>query len=448
MSFEEYRKRRPAKRVTQKKEAALPERRLSPDEAAARRSRIFSRPKQERKEPAAVPVRKSGTAAKLKRPVRGGPRGPARTSERPAFRSAPAEDKPRGARPTFNRGARTEESPRAERPSVDRSRPARETTRTSFNKSTPEETEAPVEKKSKKKEYTTPHPRDEVITPDVIESRLKKDMPRHVRVRYEEAVEKPKKKRSGKPRVWDPKRRKHKKPEPPKAPGTPERVQKLIAASGLASRRQAETWISEGRVQVNGQPIKLGDQATDKDKITVNGAPIPRPEKIYLMVHKPKGYVTTVKDIYGNKTVMDLVPTDERIYPVGRLDKDTTGLLLFTNDGEFANRLMHPRYEIQKTYIATLDKPFDSAHIAIAKKGIWLKEGEVIATIKVLASRRVSVTLHQGFNHVVKRLMKKMGYWVTDLERTQVGALTLNIPVGTFRPLTQEEVNSFSYAAS
>jgi 23S rRNA pseudouridine2605 synthase len=255
---------------------------------------------------------------------------------------------------------------------------------------------------------------------------------------------KPKKKRSGKPRRWDPKKRKHVKPEPPKPPGSPQRVQKLIADAGLASRRQAEKWIEEGRVQVNGNTIKLGDQAGPNDEVTVNGAKLPKTKKIYLMVNKPKGYVTTVRDIYGNKTVMELVPDGERIYPIGRLDKDTTGLLLFTNDGDFANRIMHPRYEVQKTYIATLDKPFDGAHTKIAEKGIRLKEGVVTASIKILSPRRVAVTLHQGFNHVVKRVMKEMGYWVTDLERTKVGAVTLNIPSGAFRPLTEEELKSFS----
>jgi 23S rRNA pseudouridine2605 synthase len=255
---------------------------------------------------------------------------------------------------------------------------------------------------------------------------------------------KKKKKRSGKPRMWDWKERKHTKPEAPKDPSAPQRVQKLIAAAGLTSRREAETWISEGRVQVNGQTIKLGDSATTKDKITVNGAPLQFPKPIYLMLHKPKGYVTTVEDkIYKQQTVMDLIAVQDRVYPVGRLDKDTTGVLLFTNDGEFANRIMHPRYEVKKTYVATLDKPFDSAHIAAAQKGLRLEEGIVRASIRVLAPRKVEVTLHQGYNHVVKRIMKMLGYWVKDLQRTRVGAVTLNIPVATYRPLTEQEIASF-----
>ncbi len=221
-----------------------------------------------------------------------------------------------------------------------------------------------------------------------------------------------------------------------------ERVQKLIAAAGLCSRRQAETWISEGRVQVNGQDIKLGDGAYPTDKITVNGAPIPQPKRMYLLVHKPKGYVTTVKDFYGGQTVMDLVPDEERIYPVGRLDKDTTGALLFTNDGEFANQVMHPRYEIQKTYVATLDKSFDKKHIATLAEGVQLDEGIVKAKVRVLGPHRVEVTLHQGFNHVVKRILKALGYWVRELARIQIGSVKLDIPLGAFRPLRPAEIEA------
>jgi 23S rRNA pseudouridine2605 synthase len=218
-----------------------------------------------------------------------------------------------------------------------------------------------------------------------------------------------------------------------------ERVQKIIAASGLCSRRQAEEFIAQGRVQVNGRTIKLGDGAKEGDKITVNGAPIPQTEKLYFVLHKPKGYVTTVRDIYGNKTVMELIDREERLYPVGRLDKDTTGLLLMTNDGEFANRVMHPRYEIDKTYIATIDKPFDRKLVETYARGVRLKEGIVRAHVHVLGKTKVSVTLHQGFNHVVKRILNAHGYWVRELVRTRVGPIKLDVPLGAYRLLRQEE---------
>jgi 23S rRNA pseudouridine2605 synthase len=264
----------------------------------------------------------------------------------------------------------------------------------------------------------------------------------------EKYLAKPKKKRSGKKREWTPGIKKTK-PLPPKPEGGAERVQKLITAAGLASRREAEEWIAQGRVQVNGKTIKLGDQATVKDEITVNGAPIEFPKKLYFVLHKPKGYVTTRDDkIYKKQTVMELIPVDERIYPVGRLDKDTTGVLLFTNDGDFANRVMHPSYETKKTYIATLETPFDRRHVRTLEEGVRLKEGIVRCSVRVLTPRKIEITLHQGFNHVVKRVMKEVGYWVTDLARVRVGSVKLDIPLGAYRPLTSKEIEGLLHAAS
>jgi 23S rRNA pseudouridine2605 synthase len=162
------------------------------------------------------------------------------------------------------------------------------------------------------------------------------------------------------------------------------------------------------------------------------------------MLNKPKGYVTTRRDIYGNKTVMELVDVEERVYPVGRLDKDTTGLLILTNDGEFANRVMHPRYEIQKTYVATLDRIFDKKDLAEFNRGIRLEEGTVHAKLKILSPRRIEVTLHQGYNHVVKRIFRKKGYWVADLHRVKIGSLSLDVPPASYRVLSQKEISSLA----
>lgn len=270
--------------------------------------------------------------------------------------------------------------------------------------------------------------------------RVRDERPRHDIARGQERVPRPAPRKPFVPRFSRRSTPRKTKVEPPKAPGTPERVQKLIAAAGLASRREAERWIEEGRVQVNGHTIHLGDQATRKDKVTVNGAPITFPARVYVMLHKPKGYVTTRKDIYGNKTVMELVVSDERLYPVGRLDKDTTGILLLTNDGEFANRIMHPRYEIEKTYVATLDKPFAPQDLKAFASGIHLKEGIVQARVRILSPRRVEVKLHQGYNHVVKRIMKQSGYYVKDLTRTRIGPVALDIPLSAYRSLSDAEV--------
>ncbi len=227
----------------------------------------------------------------------------------------------------------------------------------------------------------------------------------------------------------------------------PERVQKILAAAGLCSRREAEDWIRSERVEVNGKIVKIGESATRKDHITVNGVRVTFPKLTYLMLHKPKGYVTTMRDMYGKRTVLDLVHSDERIYPVGRLDKDTTGLLLFTNDGEFANRVMHPRYELEKVYVATLDKPFNPADTLKFESGIRFEEGIVRAKIKQRSMRRVEITLHQGYNHVVKRLCAAFGYKVIELERIRIGPLVMNIPIDAYRPLKQEEVDALLAAA-
>lgn len=234
----------------------------------------------------------------------------------------------------------------------------------------------------------------------------------------------------------------------PKGHDEPQRVQKLIAAAGLGSRREAEEWIAQGAVTVNGKVVKLGDQALETDEVRLNGIRVKYPKKIYLLLHKPKGYVTTMRDIHGNKTVMDLVAVDERVYPVGRLDKDTTGLLILTNDGEFANRVMHPRYELEKTYVATVDKPFTLNDAKALERGVRLKEGMVRARLRLLGSRRVEVTLHQGYNHVVKRLLKEAGYWVRELSRVAIQGIRLNVPVGAYRQLTAAEVDILTHQNS
>jgi 23S rRNA pseudouridine2605 synthase len=221
----------------------------------------------------------------------------------------------------------------------------------------------------------------------------------------------------------------------------PERVQKLIAAAGLCSRREAEDWIRAGDVIVNGSVIAIGASARRGDTIFAKGIRVVFPTLRYYALHKPAGYVTAVRDYSGQQTVLDLVPSEDRVYPVGRLDKDTTGLLLLTNDGEFANRVMHPRYGLEKTYLATLDRPFDRSDIPRFSQGIALREGIVRASVRVLSPRRVSVKIHQGYHHVVKRIFGERSYRVKDLVRTHVGPLKVDIPLGAYRPLKQEEID-------
>ena len=422
MSFEDYRKTKGKRRFTtnkpKKNEFTSKASTRSPEEIAARKAAIFIKREPAKQSPAPTISSPAQFGRKQMHKARREPRefhGGGRAAEEPKRWES------REARP-----ART--APRLQEPRSRHERPARER----FSRD-----EFKTKRPSNEEQF-----RKELMGANAIAAPIREHTARPNRAFS--AVSPPaKKKRSGKPREWN--RDAWKKPkrvalEPPKAPGSKERVQKLIAAAGLCSRRQAEDWIREGRVQVNGVTIHIGDQATTKDKITVNGAPLEFPQKLYIMLHKPKGYVTTLKDIYGNKTVMELIAIEERVYPVGRLDKDTTGLLLLTNDGEFANSIMHPRYEIQKTYKATLDKKFNSADAALAKKGIKLKEGIVHAMITPVSGYVVEVTLHQGYNHVVKRIMKELGYWVKELERTKIGSLSMNIPLGAYRTLSQDEI--------
>src|SRR5574342_260828 len=150
-----------------------------------------------------------------------------------------------------------------------------------------------------------------------------------------------------------------------------ERIQKILAQAGIASRRKCEELIEKGRVSVNGKVAKIGEKAdAEKDKISVSGKPIEVQKKVYIMLNKPKGYITTVSEKHDMKTVMQLVKVPQRIFPVGRLDRDTEGLLLLTNDGELANKLTHPRYEVEKEYFVVVDKPISERHMEKLQKGV------------------------------------------------------------------------------
>ena len=226
-----------------------------------------------------------------------------------------------------------------------------------------------------------------------------------------------------------------------------ERIAKILAARGLASRRKAEDWITAGRVQCNGQPVSLGDRADpDRDMLTLDGKPLPAPAaKRYIMLHKPRGYVTTLSDEKGRPAVSALVEScGVRVYPVGRLDMDSEGLLLLTNDGEFANRLMHPRHQVEKVY-DVLVRGFRPGAEALLRRPIVL-DGYAIAPPKVtlLSSRddraRLRVTIHEGRNRQVRRMCQAAGMEVLRLKRIAEGGVTLgDLKPGTWRELTEEE---------
>lgn len=229
-----------------------------------------------------------------------------------------------------------------------------------------------------------------------------------------------------------------------------ERLQKIISAHGVASRRKAEEWISAGRVTVNGCVATLGDSAdADVDTILVDGNPLPSPQKnVYIMLHKPRGYVTTLSDERGRKNAAQLVEDcGVRVYPVGRLDMDSEGLLLFTNDGELANSLMHPKHEVNKTYSVTVldysPEGFEKLKQPITIDGYTVRAPEVSLKTQHGGKAELLVTIHEGRNRQVRRMCAAAGMRVIRLVRIREGGLSLgDLPKGRWRYLTDEEIQS------
>ena len=230
-----------------------------------------------------------------------------------------------------------------------------------------------------------------------------------------------------------------------------ERLQKILSARGVASRRSAEEMICAGRVTCNGLPCSLGDSADpDADEILVDGKPLPRSgERVYIMLHKPRGYVTTLSDEKGRPNAAQLVADcGQRVYPVGRLDMDSEGLLLFTNDGELANRLMHPSHEVKKTYLVLVkgccEEALRSLEQPIELDGYRIRK----PSIRHIADdpngiSRIHVTIHEGRNRQVRRMCAAAGMDVVRLIRIAEGELRLGrLPKGRWRYLTSGEVES------
>lgn len=228
-----------------------------------------------------------------------------------------------------------------------------------------------------------------------------------------------------------------------------ERLQKIISSCGLASRRTAETWITEGQVTVNGVVAKLGDKADlERDEILVQGNPIKSSAtRTYLMLNKPRGYVTTLSDERERKTVADLVSgCGVRVWPVGRLDLDSEGLLLLTDDGALTHRLIHPSHEVEKEYLVWVTGDVKKA-IPILSSPMVL-DGETLTPAKVRQGKvsgtvtQLAITIHQGKNRQVRRMCAQAGLTVTRLKRIREGELWLDrsLSVGSWRMLTPEEV--------
>ncbi len=225
-----------------------------------------------------------------------------------------------------------------------------------------------------------------------------------------------------------------------------ERLQKILSAAGVCSRRQAEEYLLQGRVTVNGKVAGLGDKADPEQyAVAVDGKPISKPETpTYLMLHKPRGYITTLADEKGRPTVADLVrDCPVRVWPVGRLDWDSEGLLLLTNDGDLTNRLIHPSHEVEKEYIVTVSGDVDAA-LPILEGPMELDGAPLApARVRVLGANRLSIVIHEGKNRQVRRMCALAGLEVTRLKRVREGPLELGtLPRGTWRALTQAEIRA------
>lgn len=237
-----------------------------------------------------------------------------------------------------------------------------------------------------------------------------------------------------------------------------QRIQKIIAQSGFCSRRKAEELISSGRVKVNGRPCKLGDKADFKSIITIDGEKLPvfaKRELYYIMLNKPRGYVTTMSDEFDRKNVSELVSDlPERVYPVGRLDKNSEGLLLFTNDGKFANDIMHPSKHVSKTYRVTVRPPVTDEQLVKMSEGVLIDGKKTLpCIINVLTNESTRVVLQmvikEGRNRQIRKMCEAVGLEVARLKRTMIGPVKLGmLKPGEYRELTSDELRALRTAIS
>ncbi len=233
------------------------------------------------------------------------------------------------------------------------------------------------------------------------------------------------------------------------------RLQKYLAEAGIASRRKCEELILDGKIEVNGKVVtELGTKVTENDKVKYNGKLIsPVEEKIYILLNKPIGYVTTVKDQFGRDTVLDLVKVDKRIVPVGRLDMYTSGALILTNDGEFVNKLTHPKNEVNKTYNVTISGKITQEDVDKLQKGVKIDDNYITKPAKVKILKideeknisRIQITIHEGKNRQVRKMCNAIDKKVLALHRSKIGDIDVkDLKIGTWRYLTEKEINSLT----
>ena len=235
----------------------------------------------------------------------------------------------------------------------------------------------------------------------------------------------------------------------------PQRLQRLLAAAGFGSRRQCEELIEAGRVEVDGQTVtKLGTTVDPElHEVSVDGAPLKRQKLVYYAVNKPTGVVTTNRDPQGRPRVVDLVPPEPRVFPVGRLDRSSEGLILLTNDGDLAQRLAHPRFGVQKVYRVTVAGKVDPETMRQMRRGIYIAEGRVrVEGARILRTRsratELEIVLREGKNREIRRILARLGHKVQQLKRIGIGPLRLGeTPPAAYRPLTSQEVKKLHDAA-
>jgi 23S rRNA pseudouridine2605 synthase len=220
------------------------------------------------------------------------------------------------------------------------------------------------------------------------------------------------------------------------------RLNAYLARAGVASRRKADELIKAGRVRVNGDPGQLNTFVGAHDRVEVDGMPVAKQRLAYILLHKPAGVVTTASDPHGRPTVVELVEHESRVVPVGRLDADTTGALLLTNDGDLAHRLAHPRYGVEKTYVADVEGEPDDASLRELAEGIELEDGRTApARVHRLAPSRVELVLHEGRKRQVRRMLEAVGHPVVHLHRSDYAGLELQgLEPGRWRELEPSEV--------
>ena len=230
-----------------------------------------------------------------------------------------------------------------------------------------------------------------------------------------------------------------------------ERLQKVLARAGLGSRRVCDDLIAAGRVVVNGQPAVLGQRVdAERDQVEVDGVPVSiREGLVYYLLNKPRGVVTTASDPEGRRTVVDLVPLEPRVFPVGRLDFDSEGLLLLTNDGDLAHRLTHPRFGVEKEYLVEIEGTPSPAVLRRLREGVELEDGPTApARVGKVAATALKMTIHEGRNRQIRRMCEAVGHPVIRLVRTRIGPLSdRQLKPGEWRPLTVAEVLAIAAAA-